>query len=142
VIDILGQTEMTSTILVHAEPQNIERTPTAVGLPTPGVAVALLDERSVPVPAGEIGELCYLGESLMLGYWNKPEATAEAMAGGWFHSGDLGRRDEDGIIFIAGRKKDLMKSRIFCGAWKMSPTPACLAWPTMRGANACTPFLR
>jgi fatty-acyl-CoA synthase/long-chain acyl-CoA synthetase len=110
VIDILGQTEMTSTILVHAEPQNIERAPTAVGLPTPGVAVALLDERNVPVQAGEIGELCYLGESLMLGYWNKPEATAEAMAGGWFHSGDLARRDEDGIIFIAGRKKDLIKS--------------------------------
>jgi fatty-acyl-CoA synthase len=110
VIDIVGQTEMTSTIIVHAEPKNIERSPTAVGLPAPSVMVALLDEQNQPVATGEVGELCYLGETLMLGYWNKPEQTEQAMAGGWFHSGDLARRDETGLIFIAGRKKELIKS--------------------------------
>ena len=110
VIDIVGQTEMTSTILVHSEPDNIARSPTAVGLPAPGVIVTLLDENNRPVREGEVGELCYLGENLMLGYWNKPEATAEAMAGGWFHSGDLARRDESGLLFIVGRKKELIKT--------------------------------
>lgn len=110
VIDIVGQTEMTSTIIVHAEPDNIAKKPTAVGLPAPGVTVALLDENNQPVADGDVGELCYLGESLMLGYWSKPEATAEAMAGGWFHSGDLGRRDGDGILSVVGRKKEIIKS--------------------------------
>jgi acyl-CoA synthetase (AMP-forming)/AMP-acid ligase II len=110
VIDIVGQTEMTSTIIVHAEPANIARKPTAVGLPAPGMTVALLDESNRPVADGEVGELCYLGENLMLGYWNKPEATAAAMAGGWFHSGDLGRRDKDGILSVVGRKKELIKT--------------------------------
>jgi fatty-acyl-CoA synthase/long-chain acyl-CoA synthetase len=110
VIDIVGQTEMTSTIIAHAEPKNIARSPTAVGLPAPSVVVALVDENNQPVATGEVGELCYLGETLMLGYWNKPDITEQAMSGGWFHSGDLARRDETGLIFIAGRKKELIKS--------------------------------
>lgn len=110
VIDIVGQTEMTSTIIVHAEPKNIEQSPTAVGLPAPSVMVALLDDQNQPVASGEVGELCYLGETLMIGYWNKPDVTEQAMVGGWFHSGDLARRDESGLLFIAGRKKELIKS--------------------------------
>ena len=110
VIDIVGQTEMTSTLIVHAEPEQIRRQPTAVGLPAPGITVALLDDDARPVGPGEVGEICYLGESMMLGYWNKPEVTAENMVGGWFHSGDLGRRDEDGLLYIVGRKKELIKS--------------------------------
>jgi len=69
------------------------------------VTVALLDDTNHAVPEGEAGELCYRSESLMLGYWNKPDATREAMAGGWFHSGDLGRRDASGLIHIVGRKQ-------------------------------------
>jgi len=110
VIDIVGQTEMTSTLIVHAEPEQIGRQPTAVGLPAPGITVALLDDDAQPVGPGEVGEICYLGESMMLGYWNKPDVTAENMVGGWFHSGDLGRRDEDGLLYIVGRKKELIKS--------------------------------
>jgi acyl-CoA synthetase (AMP-forming)/AMP-acid ligase II len=72
--------------------------------------VALLDDENRPVTEGEAGELCYRSECLMLGYWNKPEATREAMAGGWFHSGDLGRRDASGLIHLVGRKKELIKS--------------------------------
>jgi acyl-CoA synthetase (AMP-forming)/AMP-acid ligase II len=110
VIDMVGQTELTSTITAHSEPKEIETHPTAVGYPVPGVTVALLDDQNRSVAEGEPGELCYRSESLMLGYWNKPEATREAMAGGWFHSGDLGQRDASGLIHIVGRKKELIKS--------------------------------
>jgi acyl-CoA synthetase (AMP-forming)/AMP-acid ligase II len=110
VVDIVGQTELTSTIIAHSEPDQIEKHPTAVGFPAPGMTVALLDDDNRPVPPGEAGELCYRSECLMLGYWNKPEATREAMIGGWFHSGDLARRNEDGLIHIVGRKKELIKS--------------------------------
>lgn len=110
VIDIVGQTELTSTIIVHSEPDQIEKEPTAVGYPAPGMTVALLDGNNQMVGEGQVGELCYRSECLMLGYWNKPEATREAMAGGWFHSGDLARRNENGLIHIVGRKKELIKS--------------------------------
>jgi fatty-acyl-CoA synthase len=110
VIDIVGQTELTSTLIVHAEPKDIESHPTAVGHPAPGMTVALLDEDNRYVATGDVGELCYRSESLMLGYWNKPDATREAMVGGWFHSGDLGRRDVSGLIHVVGRKKEIIKS--------------------------------
>jgi fatty-acyl-CoA synthase len=110
VIDMVGQTELTSTITAHSEPKEIEAQPTAVGYPAPGVTVALLDDDNRAVAEGEPGELCYRSESLMLGYWNKPDVTREAMAGGWFHSGDLGRRSASGLIHIVGRKKELIKS--------------------------------
>jgi fatty-acyl-CoA synthase len=110
VIDMVGQTELTSTITAHSEPEEIEAQPTAVGYPAPGVTVALLDDDNRAVAEGEPGELCYRSESLMLGYWNKPDVTREAMAGGWFHSGDLGRRSASGLIHIVGRKKELIKS--------------------------------
>jgi fatty-acyl-CoA synthase len=110
VIDMVGQTELTSTITAHSEPEEIEAQPTAVGYPAPGVTVALLDDDNRAVAEGEPGELCYRSESLMLGYWNKPDVTREAMAGGWFHSGDLGHRSASGLIHIVGRKKELIKS--------------------------------
>lgn len=110
VIDIVGQTELTSTIISHGEPGEIERDPTAVGFPAPGMTVALLDDNNNPVGPDQVGELCYRSDCLMLGYWKKPEATREAMAGGWFHSGDLGRRRPDGLIHVVGRKKELIKS--------------------------------
>ncbi len=110
VIDIVGQTELTSTITAHSEPNQIAKEPSAVGYPAPGMSVALLGDDNRMVDEGQVGELCYRSECLMLGYWNKPEATREAMAGGWFHSGDLAKRNGDGLIHIVGRKKELIKS--------------------------------
>jgi fatty-acyl-CoA synthase len=110
ILDMVGQTEVTSTVLALSEDRDIEGKPNSVGLPVPGMAVAILDDDNRPLQPGEIGEICYRGNQLMLGYWNKPDATAAAMAGGWFHSGDLGRRDEDGIISMVGRKKEVIKS--------------------------------
>jgi fatty-acyl-CoA synthase len=69
------------------------------------------------VPRGEIGEIVYRGPGVMQGYWNLPEATAEAFSGGWFHSGDLVREDEDGFLYVVDRKKDMIISggeNIYC----------------------------
>jgi long-chain acyl-CoA synthetase len=82
--------------------------PGSVGTPIRGVEFGLRDENDREVAEGEIGEIVIRGENVMKGYWNQPEATAEAMRGGWFHSGDLARRDEDGFYFIVDRKKDMI----------------------------------
>ena len=80
----------------------------SVGPPLPGVRVAIFDEQDNVLPAGEIGEIVVQGDNVMLGYLNQPEATAEAMTGDWYHTGDLGRVDEDGYVFIMDRKKDMI----------------------------------
>jgi long-chain acyl-CoA synthetase len=82
--------------------------PGSVGTPIRGVEFRLWDENDEEVATGEIGEIVIRGENVMKGYWNRPEATAEAMRSGWFHSGDLARRDEDGFYFIVDRKKDMI----------------------------------
>src|SRR5690606_32877226 len=58
--------------------------------------------------AGEPGEICIKGHNVMKGYYKRPEANEEAFAGGWFHTGDIGVRDEDGYYFIVDRKKDMI----------------------------------
>jgi long-chain acyl-CoA synthetase len=82
--------------------------PGSIGTPIRGVEFGLRDDDDREVADGEIGEIVIRGENVMKGYWNKPDATAEAMRGGWFHSGDLARRDEDGYYFIVDRKKDMI----------------------------------
>jgi fatty-acyl-CoA synthase len=70
--------------------------------------VAILDEGCQPVPAGTIGELCVRGPHVMSGYWNQPEQTAQAFAGGWLHTGDLGYQDESNFVYLVDRKKDMI----------------------------------
>jgi long-chain acyl-CoA synthetase len=82
--------------------------PGSVGIPIRGVEFQLWGPDDTEVAAGEVGEIVIRGENVMKGYWNKPEATAEAMRGDWFHSGDLATRDEDGFYFIVDRKKDMI----------------------------------
>src|SRR5207249_2654230 len=60
------------------------------------------------VPQGELGEICCRSKGVMLGYWNAPEATADTLRNGWLHTGDIGRVDEDGFLFVVDRKKDLI----------------------------------
>jgi fatty-acyl-CoA synthase len=67
----------------------------------------VVDEDMNDVPPGEIGELIMRGPNVMTGYWNRPEATSEAFRGGWFHSGDLARKDEDAYLYIVDRSKDM-----------------------------------
>ena len=80
----------------------------SVGLPVQGVDVRVVDDHDNDVPQGELGEIVIRGHNIMKGYYKKPEATAQALRCGWFHSGDLGRIDEDGYIFIMDRKKDMI----------------------------------
>ena len=82
--------------------------PGSIGTPIRGVEFGLRDDDDREVGAGEIGEIVIRGENVMKGYWNRPAATAEATRGGWFHSGDLARRDEDGYYSIVDRKKDMI----------------------------------
>jgi fatty-acyl-CoA synthase len=78
------------------------------GRPSPWVHVALLDDEGNEVAQGEPGEICVRAPLVMLGYHNKPEQTAEATEGGWLHTGDIGRLDEDGFLYIVDRKKDMI----------------------------------
>jgi long-chain acyl-CoA synthetase len=80
----------------------------SVGLPAPGVELRVVDDDEQPLPAGEVGEICCRSQFLMQGYWRAPDLTAEAMRGGWFHTGDLGYVDEDGYLYVVDRKKDLI----------------------------------
>jgi long-chain acyl-CoA synthetase len=89
-------------------PIDRERKPGSIGLPVWGVEVRIVDEGDNDVPRGELGEIVIRGHNIMKGYYKRPEATAEAMRSGWFHSGDLGRMDEDGYIYITDRVKDLI----------------------------------
>jgi long-chain acyl-CoA synthetase len=80
----------------------------SVGLPAPGVDVCIVDDEDRELPVGEVGEICCRSPFLMQGYWRAPGLTADAMRGGWFHTGDLGRLDEDGYLYVVDRKKDLI----------------------------------
>jgi fatty-acyl-CoA synthase len=84
--------------------------PGTVGHPMPHVDMKIVDPNGDEVPVGQDGELLLRGEHVCAGYWNKPEATAEAIRGGWFHTGDLARMDADGHYAIVGRKKDMIIS--------------------------------
>jgi long-chain acyl-CoA synthetase len=85
-----------------------ERKPGSIGTPLEGVEMKVVDEDDREVAQGEVGEIVIRGHNIMKGYWQRPEATAEAMRGGWFHSGDMARVDEDGYFYIVDRKKDLI----------------------------------
>ena len=80
----------------------------SVGLPIQGVDMKIVDDNDVELKPGELGEIVIRGHNVMKGYYKKPEATAAAMKNGWFHSGDLGKMDEDGYFFILDRKKDMV----------------------------------
>ncbi len=85
-----------------------ERKPGSIGTPLEGVEMRVVDEDDNDLAQGEVGEIVIRGHNVMKGYWQRPDATAEAMRGGWFHSGDMARIDEDGYFHIVDRKKDLI----------------------------------
>ena len=82
----------------------------SAGRPVPGVSMRIVDEGGQRLPPGEVGEVVVRGPNVMQGYWNKPDATAEALRDGWYHTGDLGSFDEAGRLFLVDRKKDMIIS--------------------------------
>jgi long-chain acyl-CoA synthetase len=102
----LSETASTTTFNRSAT----ERRPYSVGKPIWGTELQIWDDEGRPLPPGRdnVGELVTRGFHVMKGYLNNPEATAEAFAGGWFHTGDLGYVDDDGFVFIVDRKKELI----------------------------------
>ncbi|WP_328842779.1 long-chain-fatty-acid--CoA ligase [Streptomyces sp. NBC_00258] len=84
------------------------RKPGSVGTPIKGVEVRVLAPDGTEVQGGAVGELAVRGHNVMTGYWQRPEATAEAIPDGWLRTGDLVRQDEDGYLFVVDRKKDMI----------------------------------
>lgn len=80
----------------------------SIGRPLPGVNAKIVDENDSELPAGIVGELAVQGDSVMKGYYNLPEATREALRGGWLHTGDLAYQDHDGYLYIVDRLKDMI----------------------------------
>jgi long-chain acyl-CoA synthetase len=80
----------------------------SIGLPLEGIECKIANDDDEEVPAGEVGELLVRGNNVMQGYWNQSEETEKALRGGWLHTGDLAKKDEDGYIFIVDRKKDMI----------------------------------
>jgi len=102
----LSESASTTTFNVNAEQRKV----LSIGKPIWGVEVKVVDDDDKELPPGEenVGEIVIRGHNIMKGYYKKPEATAEAFRNGWFHTGDLAYRDEDGYLFIVDRKKDLI----------------------------------
>jgi len=106
-IELYGMTE-TSPVSV-CNPRYGMKKVGSVGLPYPDTEFKLTDpETDEPVPLGETGEICVRGPEVMKGYYNQPEETAHALRDGWMHTGDLGRMDEDGYLYVVDRLKDMV----------------------------------
>ncbi len=94
--------------VAYCNPERGVRKPGSVGLPVPGMRVRVVDADDQDLPRGEVGEVLVQGPSVMRGYLNRPEETERTLLGGWLHTGDLGRLDEDGYLFLVDRKTDLI----------------------------------
>ena len=92
---------------ISANPADARRVG-SVGLPVPGCEVSIRSDAGQALPPGQDGEICVRSPGVMTGYWHGAEASATALAGGWLHTGDIGHLDEDGYLYVADRKKDLI----------------------------------
>lgn len=110
-----GETPMTITALsrdlvADETAPNWAARRNSVGLAQASVELAILAPCDQPLPPGETGEICLRGPTVMAGYWQNPEASAETLRGGWLHTGDLGHLDEDGFLYLTDRSKDVIIS--------------------------------
>jgi acyl-CoA synthetase (AMP-forming)/AMP-acid ligase II len=106
---MFGQTEM-NPLSVYFRPEHQLSHPGAVGTPSPNVQVGIVDEAGNFLPQGQSGEIVYRSPQVMSEYLHNPKATEAAFAGGWFHSGDCGHFDADGILWFEDRFKDVIKT--------------------------------
>jgi len=101
-----GPTEASPVVSANP-PQGVQK-PGSVGLPILGVEVRIVDDAGQDLPTGEVGEIIVAGDNVMQGYWQDATATAEAIKDGWLYTGDLGKLDADGYLYIVDRKKDMI----------------------------------
>jgi fatty-acyl-CoA synthase len=116
IIAVFGQTESTGFACYLDGVHSLDKLG-SVGIPTSSIDVKVIGEDMREVAPGEVGEIVFRGPTVMSGYWERPDANAEVFVGGWLHSGDLGRQDEDGFLYIVDRKKDMIISggeNIYC----------------------------
>ncbi len=111
-----GQTEATARIS-YLDPALLNEKPGSIGKGMQGVTMEIVDEHGNTAPAGDIGEIVVRGKGVMAGYWHAPQETANVLKGNGLYTGDLGRMDEDGYVYIVSRKKDMIK----CGGHRISP---------------------
>jgi len=104
-----GQTEM-APVATILRPEDQLRKLGSAGRPALNVETRVVDDTDQPVPVGEVGEIVHRSPHLITEYYKDPEKTAEAFRGGWFHSGDLGRFDAEGYLYVVDRKKDMIKT--------------------------------
>ncbi|MCH5645370.1 MULTISPECIES: fatty-acid--CoA ligase FadD5 [unclassified Gordonia (in: high G+C Gram-positive bacteria)] len=115
-VAVFGQTEM-SPITCVLEGRDALRKIGSIGKVVPAVTARIVDPEMNDVEPGVVGEIVYRGPNMMKGYWQNPQGTADAFHGGWFHSGDLVRQDEEGFIYVVDRAKDMIISggeNIYC----------------------------
>ncbi|HEY0941163.1 MAG TPA: AMP-binding protein [Steroidobacter sp.] len=111
-----GQTEATAR-LTYLPPERLEQKLGSVGIPVPGVRIEIRAEDGAALPAGAVGEVWVNGPNVMLGYWRNEAATAEIKRDGWLKTGDMGRLDDEGFLYLVGRRSDMIKS----GAHRIYP---------------------
>ncbi|MCY7353529.1 MAG: acyl--CoA ligase [Lysobacter sp.] len=111
-----GQTEATSR-LTWLPPDQLDAKPGSVGIPVNGVGLRVMREDGSTAAAGDIGDVWVRGPNVMRGYWNNPDATAAVLRDGWLRTGDMGHLDQDGCLFLAGRRSDMIKT----GAHRVHP---------------------
>lgn len=107
--NVFGQSEMGPACTVLRPEEHADH-PGSAGRPLLFVEARVIDAEGNDVAPGELGEIVYRSPQMCLGYWNKPEATEEAFSGGWFHSGDLVKQDENGYIDVVDRVKDVINT--------------------------------
>ncbi|NVM27954.1 MAG: AMP-binding protein [Candidatus Helarchaeota archaeon] len=110
-----GQTEASPVLTImsalgHMEARTNRRLLASAGHTLPGIEVKVVDHEGNEVPRGEVGEIIARGDNIMQGYWEQPEKTVQTLRGGWLHTGDLGKMDEEDFIYITGRGKDMIVS--------------------------------
>ncbi|HYW03513.1 MAG TPA: long-chain-fatty-acid--CoA ligase [Gammaproteobacteria bacterium] len=115
-INAFGQTEASPVTCLLLGDDAIRKMG-SIGKPIANIELRLVDDHMNEVPRGEVGEIVYRGPTIFPGYWNRPDANEEAFRGGWFHSGDMAREDEEGFLYVVDRKKDMIISggeNIYC----------------------------
>ncbi len=109
IYDVYGCTEATPSIAILKAKDSL-RQKECVGRAVPFLEVRIVDDQDQDLPSGEVGEVICRGPNVMRGYYKDEEATREALRGGWLHTGDLARMDEEGFLYIVGRKKEMIVS--------------------------------